>query len=371
MNQAALPPIYLVTALIGIGGGLYGLYMRFPQLAPYLFVSSALALAWRSYAVWRMQQENAGDAIDFPRLRRFDLGSRGARLKDQLRGHDEVVDGVVASLRRSLSLAGPGRTLGAFMLAGPTGTGKTYLAELFAKELYPDSQPLVLRMNQYKSPDDVYTLIGPPPGQHGYEVGGALTRPVLENPYRVIVLDELDKCHKDVRDCLYNVLDAGECREKSSGRLVHFNASVFFATSNAGVEALRALKDEPLSASARMGRMRDVMMEKGGFEKPLLARFDDVFFMDELKPISVAEVACLRLAAQWKQYGIEVKYAEPELLLEAMRQNDDFREYGVRQLYRLIQELTDSAIQNAKANGITRVRLGIDKGTGRISVTPA
>lgn len=371
MNPSGIQPLYLVTALVGIGGTMFTVYSRYPHLSPYLFLCSLLALVLRVRRVHRDLQEDVQDAIDFKRLRAYDIGSRGERVKDQLRGHDVVVDAVVAGLRRSLSLAGPGRTLGAFMLVGPTGTGKTYLAELFAKELYPDSQPLILRMNQYKQPEDVYTLIGPPPGQPGYEVGGALTRPVLENPYRVILLDELDKCHKDVRDCLYNVLDAGECREKSSGRLVHFNACVFFATSNAGVEQLRALKSEPLPESARMGRMRDVLTDKAGFEKPLLARFDDVYFLDTLEPIHVAEVACLRLAAQWKQYGIDVRYAEPELILEAMRQNEDFREYGVRQLYRLIQELTDESIQSARKLGHTKVKLGIDPDTRKLKVTAA
>ncbi|MDD5302124.1 MAG: AAA family ATPase [Elusimicrobia bacterium] len=368
MNTATMHPMFLAMAMLGIGASFYGLHARAPELSPYLFAASALALAFRARAVLRENDDDPAGAIDFERLRRLDLSGRADRLKESLRGHDGIVDAAVAALRRNAGLAGSGRTLGAFMLAGPTGTGKTYLAELMARSLYPDSQPLILRMNQYKQPEDVYTLIGPPPGQPGYEIGGALTRPVLENPYRVVVLDEIDKCHPDVRDCLYNVLDAGECREKSSGRMVHFNACLFFATCNAGVEGLRALKQAPLDGSVLMGRMRDVLMKDGGFEKAFLARFDDIFFMDELAPIHVAEVSCLRLAAQWKQYGIEVTFASPELLLEAMRKNADFKEYGVRQLYRLIQDLTDASIQEARANGMHQVRLGIDGATGRIVI---
>ncbi len=364
-------PLYLFMALVTLTGSFYGFYERCPQYVPYLFAASACLLIWRVWAVQRAAEENPSDSIDFPRLRALLVLGRGPALKESLRGHDEVVDGVLESLGRNLTLAGPGRSLGAFLLVGPTGTGKTYLAELMAQTLFPKSAPVILRMNQFKQPEDVYTLIGPPPGRPGYEIGGALTRPVLENPYRVIVLDEIDKCHKDVRDSLYNVLDTGECREKSSGRAVHFNATVFFATCNAGADALRELLKTPMSEGARMGRTRDVMTREGGFEKAFLARFDDIYFMDELEPIHVAEVACQRLAAQWKQYGIEVSYASPELLLEAMRQNEDFKEYGVRQLYRLIQELTDDSIQKAREAGVHSVRLGINPGNGKIAVTPA
>lgn len=363
-------PFFLVMTMVAIGGGLGALYRWEPASAPVLFALSVVGLLVRvsQVAGERRRDKQPAGAIDFAMLRAKDLERYVGWLKENIRGHDAVIDSMVRRLQQGLSLAGPNRTLGNFILVGPTGTGKTFVAELLAKALYPGSEPLILRMNQFKHAEDVFTLLGPPPGMPGYEVGGALTRPVLENPYRVVLLDEMDKCHHDVRDCLFNVLDTGRCQEKSSGRMVSFNACALIATTNAGVEALRTVFSEPLDRARRIGRARDALAQGAGFEKAFLARFDEIFLMDELSPIHVAEVACLQIAKHWKEYGIEVSYASPEILVEAMRKNVEFREYGVRQLSHLIQTMTDASIERARQGGIREVRLDIDRGTGQIKV---
>ncbi len=154
---------------------------------------------------------------------------------------------------------------------------------------------------------------------------------MLENPYRVIILDELEKAHHDLHDCLYDILDTATCREKSSGRLVDFSACVFFATCNAGVDQLRSLRQEvgSTTSSAWLGRSRDALADAARFDRAFLSRWDGVFLMDQLLPLHVAEVACLQLCRYWREYGIEVGYAAPELILDAVQRNQDFSEYGV------------------------------------------
>jgi ATP-dependent Clp protease ATP-binding subunit ClpA len=368
-DGSGIHPMFLLMALVGVAGGLYSLAQSAPEILPFVCLGSVLALVLRLIYLAREEQKDASPDIllDFAALRTKDLSRYAEWLKENVRGHDEQVDLIVRKIQQNLRLAAPNRTLGSFMLVGPTGTGKTFLSELVAKALHPDSEPVVLRMNQYKDRNDVFTLIGPPPGQPGYEVGGALTRPVLDNPYRVILLDELEKCHLDVQHCLYDILDTAKCREKSSGKTVHFGACAVFATCNAGVEALREVAAQVKDPAARTGRMRDVLANEAGFERALIARFDEIVLMDELHPIHVAEVACLQLAKYWRQYGIEVTYTAPELLLQAMRKNNEFREYGVRQLARFIQELTDPGIEEARRNGANHVRLDVDA-SGRIKI---
>jgi ATP-dependent Clp protease ATP-binding subunit ClpC len=366
--MSQIHPMFLLLTVVGLGSFMFTLYERLPMALPFVFGLSVLGLVIR---LWQLREEErrkvATAVIRFDELRAKDVTHYGAWLKENVRGHDDVVDAVVKRVQHGLSLAAPRRTLGAFMLVGPTGTGKTFLAELVAHALYPDSETVILRMNQYKDPGDVFTLLGPPPGHMGYEVGGALTRPVLDNPHRVIILDELEKCHLDVQHCLYDILDTAQCREKSSGRTVHFGACAIFATCNAGVESIRSVYEKFKDPAARIGRIRDAL-SSAGFEKALLARFDEILLMDELAPISVAEVACLQLVKYWRQYGIEVTYAAPEVLLEAMRKNSDFKEYGVRQLAHFIQSVTDPSIEEARRAGAKAVRLDIDRASGRITI---
>ena len=360
----------LVMAVVAIGGGIYSLYQRNPKTAPVIFAASMAGLLARAYQLSSEKAKDAkkGGRISFETLRQVELAPYASWLKENVRGHDAVVDSIVKRIQQSLRLSSPNRTLGAFLLVGPTGTGKTFLAELVAKALYPESELVNLRMNQYKMPEDVMTLLGPPPGQVGYEVGGTLTRPVLEDPYRVIILDEIDKCHPDIRDCLYNVLDTAECREKSSGKSVQFNACAIFATCNAGVASLRQIAAQVSDPVLRLGRMRDALQSAAGFDKAFLARFDEIFLMDELRPVNVAEVACLQLAKFWRGYGIEVTWASPELIVEAVGKNQEFSDYGVRQLAHLVHNITEPMIEQAKRQGATKVKLDRDPKSGEFKV---
>ncbi|HTQ38432.1 MAG TPA: AAA family ATPase [Pirellulales bacterium] len=317
----------------------------------------------------RIYREGARQ-VNYQKLAAIDTNQMLPWLKDNLRGHDAIVESVFTHLHKSLQLARPGRTLGNFLLVGPTGTGKTFLSQLVAQGLYPESEVVLLAMNQFKQPGDVYTMIGPPPGMPGYEIGGRLTRPVLENPYRVVIFDEIEKAHHDLHDCLYDILDTASCREKSSGALVDFSACVFFATSNAGVEKLRTLAGEvgSTTSSVWLGRSRDALAETNKFDRAFLSRWDGVYLLDTLPPLHVAEVACLQLCRYWREYGIDVGYTAPELILEAVQRNQDFAEYGVRQLGRFIREQTEHAILDAKRRGSKKVNLYVGTDTGQLQV---
>ena len=259
--------------------------------APLMLVGAiggmAVVMVTRTKA--RQVEKEGAKAVDYAKLAEIDVDAAQPWVKENLRGHDQIVDSIFHNLRKSLQLARPGRTLGNFLLVGPTGTGKTFLSQLVGSGLFPASEVILLNMNQFKQPGDVYTLIGPPPGMPGYEVGGRLTRPVLENPYRVIILDEIEKAHRDLHDCLYDVLDNGACREKSSGKLVDFSGCVFFGTCNAGVDKLRTILQEvgSMSASAWLGSSRDALADAGKFDRAFLSRWDGVYLMDQLPPIQI------------------------------------------------------------------------------------
>lgn len=363
---AGIHPIFLVMAAICVVTSLYALYDRLPILMPAFFFVSVVGIVVRAAALMRRKRGRPEVSIDYQELGRKNFMPYASWLKDNIRGHDAAIDRVCQRLQQGLALASPNQTLGSFLLVGPTGTGKTFLGELAAQALYPNSEPVVLRMNQYKDPDDVFTLLGPPPGYPGYEVGGALTRPVLDNPYRVVTLDEFEKAHPNIGHCLYDILDTAQCREKSSGKTVSFSACAFFATCNAGTETIRTIWKKTEDASQRSDLAREALAREG-FERALLARFDEILFLDKLQPMEVAEVACLQLAKHWRQYGIELTYASPQILVEAVRRNMNFQEYGVRQLAHCIRELTTASIESARRAGAKRVRLDCDR-SGQVTV---
>jgi ATP-dependent Clp protease ATP-binding subunit ClpC len=372
VTQTTISPYMLIVVILAIAGAIFGMNKVSPWFMPIVFLASCLGMG---ILLWNHRKESRRDRgevtlADYEKLAGTDLSRFTPWLKQNIRGQNETVDAVVEEIQRNLLLARAGRTLGAYMLVGPTGTGKTFLAQLIAQALFPDSEPLILRLNQYKRAEDVSTLLGPPPGSPGYEVGGSLTRPVLENPYRVIVLDDLDSLHHDIQHCLYDILDTASCREKSSGKLVDFSKCVFFGTSNAGVEGLRTMRAQSVDRATWIGRARDAMVEAGGFDRAFLARWSDIFLMDELVPLHVAEVACLQLQRHWQQYGIEVRYVAPQLIIDAVIGNREFKGYGVRQLSTYIQMQTNDAIANARKIGATQVNLTVD-GQGKLIVVQA
>jgi ATP-dependent Clp protease ATP-binding subunit ClpA len=361
-SDQPLAPAMLVGLIVTLAGAVIALNQVSAWFSPALLVLSLGGIVF--VAVRQMSTGLHGSSRareeNFSKLNAIDFDKTEQWLKTNVRGQDEAIEIVISSLRSQVAIAQTGQLLGSFLLVGPTGTGKTFLPQLLAQAFYPNSEPVILRMNQYKTPNDVQTMLGPPPGMPGYEVGGSLTRPVLINPKRVVILDELEKAHPDLHHCLFDVLDAANCREKSSGKEVDFSQCVFFGTSNAGVETLRKLRqqiDPAKDPALWVGQSRDALVDNAGFDRAFLARWAHIILMDELSPYHVAEVACLQLARYWRDYGIELTYTSPEILLDTVAKNVEFKQYGVRQLENYLKQKTNSAIVQARTHGFNKVRL--------------
>ena len=365
-NGSSPNPFILIILIVIVGGAIVGLNRVSIWFPPGFLVVCLVGIAIVAIVQTRAAKRDEGaiDQVDHARIASMSLTHFAPWLKENVRGHDDVIDAITVEIEQNLRLAKSGSTLGAYLLVGPTGTGKTFLSQLVGQALFSDSEPIILQMNQYKNAADVYTLIGPPPGTPGYEVGGTLTRPILENHYRVVVFDEIEKAHQDLQHCLYGVLDEGSCREKSSGKYVDFSGTVFFGTCNAGVAELRRIRSEVDNPAVWLGRSRDALVASGGFDKAFLARWNGIYLMDELEPIHVAEVACLQLAKHWREYGIEVTFASPEIILDAVQKNEEFKQYGVRQLGAYLRAVTQEGIIRARQEGKKTVRLGVDPEQG-------
>jgi len=123
-----------------------------------------------------------------------------------------------------------------------------------------------------------------------------------------------------------------------------------------------------LTSSAWLGRSRDALAEAAKFDRAFLSRWDGIYLLDRLAPIHVAEVACFQLCRYWQEYGIEIGYVPPELIFEAVKRNEEFAEYGVRQLGRIVREITEAAVLEAKRNGATKVNLRAGAQGGNLEI---
>ena len=158
-------------------------------------------------------------------------------LKNQVKGQDEAVGRVARALRRGLSeLRDESRPVSCMLFAGPTGVGKTELCRTVARELFGTTDAMIrLDMSEFMEKQAVSRLIGAPPGYVGYEEGGKLTEAVRRRPYCLVLLDELEKAHPDVRNLLLQIMEEG-CLTDSGGRRVSFCNTVVIMTTNAGGE---------------------------------------------------------------------------------------------------------------------------------------
>jgi ATP-dependent Clp protease ATP-binding subunit ClpC len=162
------------------------------------------------------------------------------RIHERMIDQEEAVTAICEAVRRSRAgLKSPKRPTGTFMFLGPTGVGKTELARTLAQFLFDDEKAMVrLDMSEYQEKHTVSRLIGAPPGYVGYDEGGQLTEAVRRRPYRVILLDEIEKAHPDVFNALLQILDDGRLTD-GQGRTVNFTNTVIILTSNAGVELIK------------------------------------------------------------------------------------------------------------------------------------
>src|SRR6185295_13678438 len=167
------------------------------------------------------------------------------RLGQRVIGQIDAVVAVSQAVRRNRAgLGDPNRPIGSFLFLGPTGVGKTELCKALAEFLFDDENAIVrIDMSEFMEQHSVARLIGAPPGYVGYEEGGRLTEAVRRKPYSVVLLDEVEKAHKDVFNVLLQVLDDGRLTD-GQGRTVNFKNTVIVMTSNLGSQMIQEISQQ-------------------------------------------------------------------------------------------------------------------------------
>ncbi|MCR5447311.1 MAG: ATP-dependent chaperone ClpB [Schwartzia sp.] len=268
-------------------------------------------------------------------------------LHERVVGQDEAVKVVSqAILRARAGIKDPNRPIGSFIFLGPTGVGKTELGKTLAEALFDDERSMIrIDMSEYMEKHSVARLIGAPPGYVGYDEGGQLTEAVRRRPYSVILLDEIEKAHRDVFNVLLQILDDGRLTD-GKGRVVNFKNTVIIMTSNLGShEILNKDFEEAKSA------VKDLLKEY--FRPEFLNRVDDIIVFKALEKAQVREIAAHLMASLGKRLEKQVKLhlewtdkAIDELANQGFDPN-----FGARPLRRLLSHTIETLLSEKIIRG--------------------
>jgi len=280
------------------------------------------------------------------------------RIHQRVIGQDEVVEAVSNAVRRSRSgLQDPNRPIGSFIFLGPTGVGKTELCKALAEVLFDDENAMVrLDMSEFIERHTVSRLIGAPPGYVGYEEGGRLTEAVRRRPYAVVLLDEIEKAHRDVFNILLQVLDDGRLTD-NLGHTVDFTNTIVVMTSNVGGQAIQEIRREGGGERDVREAMRTALQSH--FLPEFLNRIDETIVFHPLDAKHLRKIVDVQIGRLKKQLSASDLLLEvtPAALDEIAASGYD-PTYGARPLKRVIQQ----RIANPLATEILRATFTAESG---------
>ncbi len=270
----------------------------------------------------------------------------------------EAITTVAKAVRRSRSgMKDPNRPMGCFIFLGPSGVGKTLLAQALAEFLFSDRNSLIrLDMSEFMEKHNVSRLVGAPPGYVGYEEGGQLTERVRRRPYSVLLLDEIEKAHPDVYNMLLQIMDEGRLTD-SFGRSIDFKNVILIMTSNIGAELIKNQSGFGFgkkTPESNYDKMKDVLHKEveRHFRPEFLNRVDDMIVF---KPLSKED---LQTIVEYELAKVFKRLTEHGLHLDLTPQAKEFLiekgynpEFGARPLRRAIEHYIEDPLSEAVLAG--------------------
>lgn len=284
-------------------------------------------------------------------------------------GQDEAVEAVSDSIIRARAgIKDPNRPIGSFIFLGPTGVGKTELAKALAECLFDDERNIIrIDMSEYMEKHTVSRLIGAPPGYVGYDEGGQLTEAVRRRPYSVILLDEIEKAHRDIFNVLLQILDDGRLTD-GKGRVVNFKNTVIIMTSNLGSHEI--LNQPDFSTAQKL--VKNIL--KDYFRPEFLNRVDDIIVFKPLAKEQVKQIAGIMLENlnQRLQRQVKMSLSWSDEALTRLADEGFEPNFGARPLRRLISHTIETELSKEIIKGNVKEGDTVDIGysDGKFTFNP-
>ena len=290
-------------------------------------------------------------------------------LHERVVGQDEAVKVVSeAILRARAGIKDPNRPIGSFIFLGPTGVGKTELAKTLAEALFDDERSIIrVDMSEYMEKHTVARLIGAPPGYVGYDEGGQLTEAVRRRPYSVILLDEIEKAHRDIFNVLLQILDDGRLTD-GKGRVVNFKNTVIIMTSNLGSQEILQRAKIGFITNKAFAEAETIIKDllKNYFRPEFLNRIDDIVVFKSLAKEQVKAIAeiLLKTLSERLEKQINVKLTWTDEAVTALSEKGFDANFGARPLRRLLTHTVETELSKKIISGKVKegdtVEIGFD-----------
>ena len=285
------------------------------------------------------------------------LRQMASTLQQRVIGQDEAVKKVVKAIQRSrMGLRDPRKPIGTFFLLGPTGVGKTHLAQCLAEEMFGSRNAMIrFDMSEYMEKHTVSLLVGAPPGYVAHEDGGKLTEAVRRKPYSIVLFDEIEKAHPDIFNVLLQVMDEGRLTDRQ-GHVVDFKNTIIILTSNVGT---RQLSDFGAGIGFGVDNLDDKTSERTlvkalqrTFPPEFVNRLDDIIVFHALDDEALAQILWLELRPLQARleamgYTLELSDQTRDEILHMARD----KQYGARPLKRAIQTLIEDPLTDKMLAG--------------------
>ena len=277
-------------------------------------------------------------------------------LHQRVVGQEEAVGAVAKAIRRGrVGLKDPNRPIGSFLFLGPTGVGKTELSKALAEAMFgSENSTIRVDMSEYMEKHSVSKLIGSPPGYVGYDEGGQLSEKVRQNPYAVILFDEIEKAHPDVFNILLQVLDDGHITD-AQGRKVSFKNSIIIMTSNAGAQNIISPKRlgfaSVIDEKEDYKRMKDGVMDevKKIFKPEFINRIDKIIVFHSLSKEDIKSIVVIMVATIGKRSKsqMNITLETSDEVVDHLAEVGFDAKYGARPLRRAIQTNIEDKLAEA------------------------